>query len=128
MDDLVATVTSKLPRPADHQPASGGTSAARVWPVFGALLLALLLASLDQTIVATALPSIVRELGGLYELSWVVTAYLLASTVSTPLWGKLGDLYGRKHLFQVAIGLFLFGSGLCGLSQNLTQLIGFRAL
>jgi len=91
-------------------------------------MLALLLASLDQTIVATALPSIVRELGGLYELSWVVTAYLLASTVSTPLWGKLGDLYGRKRVFQGAIAIFLVGSALCGLSQNLWQLILFRGL
>jgi EmrB/QacA subfamily drug resistance transporter len=96
--------------------------------VFAGLMLAMLMASLDQTIVATALPTIVGDLGGLDHLSWVVTAYLLASTVSTPLYGKLGDLYGRKGVFQVSIGLFLAGSVLCGISQDMTELIGFRAL
>jgi EmrB/QacA subfamily drug resistance transporter len=96
--------------------------------IFGALLLVLLLASLDQTIVATALPTIVGDLGGLEHLSWVVTAYLLAATISGPLYGKLGDLYGRKPVLQTAIVLFLVGSALCGLSQNMAQLIGFRAL
>jgi EmrB/QacA subfamily drug resistance transporter len=100
----------------------------RVRLIFGALLLVLLLASLDQTIVATALPTIVGDLGGLEHLSWVVTAYLLAATISGPLYGKLGDLYGRKPLLQAAIVLFLVGSALCGLSQNMAQLIGFRAL
>lgn len=94
----------------------------------GALLLGMLLASLDQTIVSTALPTIVSDLGGLDHLSWVVTAYLLASTAATPLWGKLGDQYGRKRLFQAAIVIFLIGSALCGLAQNMPQLIGFRAL
>ncbi|RDG33987.1 MFS transporter [Streptomyces corynorhini] len=94
----------------------------------GALLLGMLLAALDQTIVSTALPTIVSDLGGLDHLSWVVTAYLLASTAATPLWGKLGDQYGRKKLFQTAIVIFLIGSALCGLSQNMAQLIGFRAL
>jgi EmrB/QacA subfamily drug resistance transporter len=96
--------------------------------IFGALLLVLLLASLDQTIVSTALPTIVGDLGGVSKLSWVVTAYLLASTVSGPLYGKLGDLYGRKTLLQTAIVIFLVGSALCGLAQNMTELIGFRAL
>jgi len=96
--------------------------------VFGALLLVLLLASLDQTIVSTALPTIVGDLGGLSHLSWVVTAYLLASTVVGPIYGKLGDLYGRKIVLQVAIVLFLIGSALCGLSQSMTELIAFRAL
>jgi EmrB/QacA subfamily drug resistance transporter len=96
--------------------------------IFGALLLVLLLASLDQTIVSTALPTIVGDLGGLSHLSWVVTAYLLASTVSGPLYGKLGDLYGRKIVLQVAIVLFLIGSALCGQSQSMTELIAFRAL
>jgi MFS family permease len=91
-------------------------------------MLALLIASLDQTVVATALPTIVSDLGGLSQLSWVITGYLLASTVSTPLWGKLGDLYGRKRLFQAAIVIFLVGSALCGLSQNMTELILFRSL
>ncbi|MFI9241554.1 DHA2 family efflux MFS transporter permease subunit [Streptomyces sp. NPDC053086] len=94
----------------------------------GALLLGLLLAALDQTIVATALPTIVSDLGGLEHLSWVVTAYLLASTAATPLWGKLGDQYGRKRLFQTAIVIFLIGSALCGMAQDMAQLIGFRAL
>lgn len=94
----------------------------------GALLLGLLLAALDQTIVSTALPTIVSDLGGLEHLSWVVTAYLLASTAATPLWGKLGDQYGRKRLFQIAIVIFLVGSALCGLAQSMPQLIAFRAL
>ncbi|MFI9820835.1 MDR family MFS transporter [Streptomyces sp. NPDC052013] len=94
----------------------------------GALLLGLLLAALDQTIVSTALPTIVSELGGLEHLSWVVTAYLLASTAATPLWGKLGDQYGRKRLFQTAIVIFLIGSALCGAAQDMSQLIAFRAL
>jgi len=94
----------------------------------GALLLGMLLAALDQTIVSTALPTIVSDLGGLEHLSWVVTAYLLASTAATPLWGKLGDQYGRKRLFQTAIVIFLIGSALCGMAQNMPQLIAFRAV
>ncbi|MEW2051660.1 MFS transporter [Streptomyces sp. NPDC005476] len=94
----------------------------------GALLLGMLLAALDQTIVSTALPTIVSELGGMEHLSWVVTAYLLASTAATPLWGKLGDQYGRKKLFQTAIVIFLIGSALCGMAQNMPQLIAFRAV
>jgi len=105
---------------------AGGTQSIRL--IFGALLLVLLLASLDQTIVSTALPTIVGDLGGLSHLSWVVTAYLLASTVSGPLYGKLGDLYGRKTVLQFAIVLFLIGSALCGQSQSMTELIAFRAL
>jgi EmrB/QacA subfamily drug resistance transporter len=96
--------------------------------IYAALMLAILLAALDQTIVATALPTIVGDLGGLSHLSWVVTAYLLATTASAPLWGKLGDQYGRKMLFQAAIVIFLIGSALCGLSQNMVELIAFRAL
>src|SRR5215217_1445517 len=95
---------------------------------FVGLLLAMLLASLDQTIVATALPTIVGDLGGLDQLSWVVTAYLLGATVTMPLWGRASDLYGRKPLFLAAIGVFLTGSALSGAAQDLTQLIGFRAL
>jgi EmrB/QacA subfamily drug resistance transporter len=94
----------------------------------GALLLGMLLAALDQTIVSTALPTIVSELGGMDHLSWVVTAYLLASTAATPLWGKLGDQYGRKRLYQTAIVIFLIGSALCGMAQNMAELIAFRAL
>src|SRR6478609_4545050 len=96
--------------------------------IFVALMLVLLLASLDQTIVSTALPTIVGDLGGISHLSWVVTAYLLAATIAGPLYGKLGDLYGRKLVLQVAIVLFLIGSALCGLSQNMAELIGFRTL
>ena len=100
----------------------------RVRVVFGALMLVLLLASLDQTIVSTALPTIVGELGGLEHLSWVVTAYLLASTVSGPVYGKLGDLYGRKIVLQTAIAIFLVGSMLCGIAQGMGALIAFRAV
>src|SRR4051794_4935293 len=102
--------------------------AQRVRLIFGALLLVMLLASLDQTIVSTALPTIVGDLGGLAHLSWVVTAYLLASTIAGPLYGKLGDLYGRKRLLQVAIVLFLIGSALCGAAQSMGELIAFRAV
>ena len=107
---------------APEQPAQ------RVRLIFGALMLVILLASLDQTIVATALPTIVGDLGGLEHLSWVVTAYLLASTVTGPLYGKFGDLYGRKPTLQVAIVIFLIGSMLCGIAQNMAELIAFRAL
>jgi EmrB/QacA subfamily drug resistance transporter len=91
-------------------------------------MLGMLLAALDQTIVATALPTIVGDLGGASHLSWIVTAYLLASTASTPLWGKLGDMYGRKRFFQAAIVIFLVGSALAGLSRSMGELIAFRAL
>ncbi|QXJ26761.1 MFS transporter [Actinomadura graeca] len=99
-----------------------------LYVILGALMLAMLLAALDQTIVSTALPTIVSDLGGLNHLSWVVTAYLLSATASTPLWGKLGDQYGRKRLFQTSIVIFLAGSALCGIAQDMTELIGFRAL
>jgi len=96
--------------------------------VFGGLLLVMLLAALDQTIVATALPTIVGDLGGLSHISWVVTAYLLAQTAVTPLYGKLGDMYGRKIVLQFGLVVFLIGSALCGLSRSLDELIAFRAL
>ena len=92
------------------------------------LLLAIMLAMLDQLVVSTALPRIVGDLGGVAHLSWVVTAYVLASTITTPLYGKLGDQYGRKRLLMFAIVLFLIGSALAGLSQTMDQLIAFRAL
>jgi len=100
----------------------------RVLVVFSGLMLAMLLAALDSTIVATALPTIVGELGGLERLSWVVTAYLLAQTIVTPLYGKLGDLYGRKVVLQSAIVVFLIGSVLCGMAGSMIQLIVFRAI
>src|SRR5437868_10296520 len=96
--------------------------------IFGALFLALWLAALDQTVVSTALPTMVGDLGGLSYLSWVVTAYLLTSTVAGPLYGKFGDLYGRKVVLQVAIAIFLVGSALCGIARDMLQLIAFRAL
>jgi EmrB/QacA subfamily drug resistance transporter len=126
MSDLDTAPASAAASAADRGPA--GLSPRQVRLVFAGLMLGMLLASLDQTIVSTALPTIVGDLGGLNHLSWVVTAYLLASTVSTPLWGKLGDLYGRKWFFQAAIAIFLVGSALSGLSQNLNELIAFRAL
>jgi EmrB/QacA subfamily drug resistance transporter len=100
----------------------------RVRAIFGALMLVMLLASLDQTIVSTALPTIVGDFGQLAHLSWIVTAYLLATTIVTPLYGKLGDLFGRKIVLQGAILLFLAGSALCGLSQSMIELIAFRAV
>src|SRR3954465_3528836 len=92
------------------------------------LMLGMFLAMLDNLIVGTALPTIVGDLGGIAHLSWVVTAYALATAAATPIWGKLGDLFGRKGMFMAAIVIFLIGSALAGLSQNMDQLIGFRAL
>lgn len=110
-------------------PASLSTSASNpVKVIFPALLLVLLLASLDQTIVSTALPTIAGEFGGLEHLSWIVTGYILATTAVSPVYGKLGDLYGRKVVLQTAIVLFLLGSALCGMSQNMAELIAFRAV
>lgn len=103
-------------------------SETRLVLVFSGLLLGMLIAALDQTIVSTALPTIVGDLGGIDHLAWVVTAYLLATTAVTPLYGKLGDLYGRKIVFQVAIVIFLIGSILCGLAGSMLQLILFRAI
>jgi EmrB/QacA subfamily drug resistance transporter len=111
-------------RTSGPQPVGGR----RLWLIIGALLIGMLLAALDQTIVATALPTIVGDLGDAAHLSWVVTAYLLASTASTPLWGKLGDMYGRKLFFQAAIVIFLIGSTLSGISGSMGELIAFRAL
>src|SRR5947208_11666136 len=100
----------------------------RILAIYAGLMVALFLAALDQTIVATALPRVVSELGGLSQYSWVFTAYMLASTVTVPLYGKLGDVYGRKPLFIIAILIFLAGSALCGLAQNMTELVIFRAV
>ena len=107
--------------PPDQNPTS-------IRAIFGALFLALWLAALDQTVVSTALPTMAGDLGGLGFLSWVVTAYLLTSTVAGPLYGKFGDLYGRKVVLQVAIAIFLLGSALCGIARDMLQLIAFRAL
>lgn len=118
---------------ATSPPASGtssaqGLSRRQINLIFIGLMLAVLLAALDQTIVATALPTIVGELHGLEHLSWVITAYMLASTIGLPIYGKLGDLFGRKAIFVFAIAVFLLGSVLCGLAQDMTQLILYRAL
>ena len=94
----------------------------------GALMLVLLLAALDQTIVSTALPKIASEFNGLSQLSWVVTAYLLTSAVTTPLYGKISDLFGRKKVLSVAIIIFLIGSALAGAAQNMLELILFRGV
>ncbi|MFG2006334.1 DHA2 family efflux MFS transporter permease subunit [Spirillospora sp. NPDC048911] len=96
--------------------------------VLGAVLIAMMLASLDNLILGTAMPTIVGDLGGMSHLSWVVTAYTLATAVSTPVWGKLGDMYGRKGVFLTSIVIFLIGSMLAGVSQDMTQLIAFRAV
>src|SRR5207247_690625 len=92
------------------------------------LMAGMLLAALDQTIVATALPTIVGDLGGLSKIAWVITAYLLTSTISVPLYGKFGDLYGRKNVFQGAIVIFIAGSMLSGLAHNIGELVAFRAV
>jgi EmrB/QacA subfamily drug resistance transporter len=112
--------------PAAQEP--GGLTGRRLWLVLVALMLGMLVAALDQTIVATALPTIAGDLHALAHLSWVVTAYLLASTASTPLWGKLGDLYGRKAFFMAALVVFLLGSALCGIARSMPELIVFRAV
>src|SRR6201994_2587381 len=109
-----------LDAPSLHQ---DGAERTKLWLVFSGLMLALLLAALDQNIVATALPRIVSDLGGLAHLSWVGTAFMVASTITTPLYGKLSDVFGRKPAFFVSIIIFLAGSMLCGLSRSMTQLI-----
>jgi EmrB/QacA subfamily drug resistance transporter len=116
-----------LPHEATAPPAAVPTHPP-IHLLFGALMLVLLLAALDQTIVSTALPTIVGDLGGFESLSWVVTAYLLSSTIVVPLYGKFGDLFGRKIVLQTAIVIFLLGSVLCGLAQTMDQLILTRAL
>ncbi|HEX4658305.1 MAG TPA: MFS transporter, partial [Streptosporangiaceae bacterium] len=129
---------SATPAPADgpQPPAADidgngalpGLSRRRILLIIGALMLGMLLAALDQTIVSTALPTIVGDLKGGSHIAWIITAYLLATTVSTPLWGKLGDQYGRKIFFQAAIVIFLAGSVLAGLSTSMVELIAFRAV
>src|SRR5579864_3862378 len=114
------------PAPADG--ARPGLGRRRILLIIGALMLGMLLAALDQTIVSTALPTIVGDLKGGSHIAWIITAYLLATTVSTPLWGKLGDQYGRKIFFQAAIVIFLIGSILSGLSTSMIELIAFRAV
>ncbi|MEV7151942.1 MFS transporter [Streptomyces sp. NPDC093084] len=123
-EPVAAPVDVPVPEPA---PAAG-LGARRTRLVFCGLMLALLLAALDQMIVATALPRIVGELHGLDKMSWAITAYLLTSTIGLPLYGKLGDLVGRKSVFQFAILVFVIGSALAGRAQSMDQLIAFRAV
>jgi EmrB/QacA subfamily drug resistance transporter len=111
-----------------RQPPGYQFTIGRILAIYSGLMLALLLAALDQTIVATALPRVVSELGGISQYSWVFTAYMLGSTVTVPLYGKLGDAHGRKPLFIVAILVFLAGSALCGAAQNMWELVVFRAV
>lgn len=131
MDDEAVDAANE-PSGLTHSEDLGGPLASRVLThrqvliIYSGLVLGLFLASLDQSIVSTALPTIVGDLGGLNKLSWVVTGYLLASTVTMPVYGKLSDLYGRKIVFQVAITIFLAGSALSGLSHTMTELIVFR--
>jgi EmrB/QacA subfamily drug resistance transporter len=120
----VSTLRQRLERtPPGYQYSIG-----RVLAIYSGLMVTLLLAALDQTIVATALPKVVSDLGGISQYSWVFTAYMLGSTVTVPLYGKLGDAHGRKPLFIVAISIFLVGSALCGAAQNMVQLVVFRAI
>jgi EmrB/QacA subfamily drug resistance transporter len=123
-------MASAASAPADFSGngALPGLSRRRILLIIGALMLGMLLAALDQTIVSTALPTIVGDLGDGSHIAWVITSYLLATTVSTPLWGKLGDQYGRKVFFQAAIVIFLVGSVLSGLSSSMIMLIAFRAV
>ncbi len=118
------------PTPAAQSPSSppAQRSHREILVVMSGLVIAMLLAMLDNMIVSTAMPTIVGELHGLSHLAWVVTAYILASTAATPIWGKLGDLYGRKGMFMASIAIFLAGSALSGAAQNMSQLIGFRAV
>ena len=122
-------MTTTVSRPAaPTAPLSEGLTHRRIMVIYFSLMLGMLLAALDQTIVSTALPTIVGDLGGLNHLSWGVTAYMITSTCSTPLYGKLGDLFGRKVVFQGAIVIFLIGSGLSGLSRSMVELILFRGV
>jgi MFS family permease len=113
--------------PASDEPRRTELSRRRINVVFGTVLLGMLLAALDQTIVSTALPTIVGDLGGAGHLSWVVTAYLLAETIAAVLAGKFGDLFGRKRVFQLSAAIFVIGSFLCGLSGNMVWLVAMRS-
>ncbi|TMC19723.1 MAG: MFS transporter, partial [Chloroflexi bacterium] len=112
----------------EYRPLSATVSRGRLASILIGVMLGMLLASLDQTIVGTALPHIVADLGGLEHYAWVVTAYLLASTVTVPIYGKLSDIYGRRVFFIGGMIIFLIGSALAGTSQNMTQLIIYRGI
>ena len=119
---------STTPGGVDQEPAPTSFSHRQIQIIMIGLMSGMLLSALDGSIVGTALPRIVSDLGGLNHLTWVVTAYLLASTAVTPLWGKISDLYGRRLIFQTTIIVFLIGSALCGLATSMPQLIAFRAI
>ena len=118
------TIREKLAR----TPPGYDFTIGRVLAIYLGLMVALMLAALDQTIVATALPRIVSQLGGITQYSWVFTAYMLTSTVTVPLYGRLGDVYGRRPLFLIAIVIFLIGSALCGAANDMTELVLFRGI
>ena len=125
------TQSATASQPLGTNPAEAGGDFRpdrRFWAVYASLLVVMFLSAMDQTIVGTALPTIVGDLGGAAHMAWILTAYTLAITVAMPVYGKLGDLVGRKNLFLVAIGLFLIGSALCGTATDMTQLIAYRAL
>src|SRR6266496_1693633 len=120
-------MTQQIEQAAPHESeATPDVHAVRI--IFGGLLLTMFVAALDQTIMATALPTIAGELGGLSQLTWVVTVYVLAAAALTPIWGKVSDLFGRRGLLRAAILVFLAGSALSGVAQNIPELIAFRAL
>jgi EmrB/QacA subfamily drug resistance transporter len=121
-------MANTAPTPPPHADHPVEFTHRQIMVIIGGLMTGMMLAALDQSIVGTALPRIVSDLGGLNHLAWVVTAYLLTSTAVTPLWGKISDLYGRRIIFQTTIVIFLIGSALCGLAQNMPQLIAFRAI
>ena len=125
------TQSASTPAPAGtshHEPGADFHPDHRFWAVYASLLVVMFLSAMDQTIVGTALPTIVGDLGGAAHMAWILTSYTLAITVAMPAYGKLGDLVGRKSLFLVAIGLFLVGSALCGTATTMTQLIIYRFL
>ena len=125
---FVNLVNVSLRERLHSQPPGYNLTIGRILAIYAGLMVTLALAALDQTIVATALPRIVGDLGGITQYSWVFTAYMLTSTVTVPLYGKLGDVYGRKKLFLFSIVVFLIGSALCGAAQSMTQLVVFRAI
>ena len=114
--------------PASHLETSSQVSTRSKLLILVGVMLGMLLSSLDQTIVGTAMPRVIAELGGLEHYAWVATGYMLASTVMVPIWGKLSDLYGRRPFFILGMILFLLGSALSGTSQDMVQLIAYRAV
>src|SRR5688572_8579651 len=119
--------TSEAAKPDDSRPALE-MSARRRWAVTVGVMTGMFLAALEATVVGTAMPTVISSLGGLNHYSWVFSAYLITSTVTVPVWGKLSDLYGRGLLYQIGIAIFLLGSILSGLSNSMGQLIVFRAI